>query len=86
MTDLLFVTEAEEVTSANRSYRYHKMTTMYMNRLTIDLADNTEILGQVSLPFVFCSHADYDKKIDQKQQSKQYSDKEGFDFITICEK
>ena len=88
MTDLLFVTEAEKVTSINYNYRYHKMTTMYMNRLTIDLADNTEIIGHISLPFVFHSYAAYDKNIYQKreQQSKQYSEKKRFFRMlhTVC--
>ena len=74
MTDLLFVTEEEEVTVFNYNYRYKKMTTMYMNRLTIDINDNTEIIGNISMPNVFDTH-----KADRwKQDYGDYSDKKGF--------
>ena len=76
MTDLLFVTEAdEEVTVFNYNYRFKKMTTMYMNRLSIDINDNTEIIGNISMPNVFDSHTKADR---WKQDYEGYSDKKGF--------
>ena len=74
MTDLLFVTETEEVTVFNYNYRYNKITTMYMNRLTIDIDDKTEIIGNFSLPYVF----EQDKGDCWKQDIQHYSDKKGF--------
>ena len=77
MIDLLFVTEAdEEVTVFNYNNRYNKMTTMYMNRLTIDIEDNSEIIGNIFMPNVF--HYDHQKGMDWDQGTKDYSEKYGF--------
>ena len=77
MTDLLFVTEAEdEVTVFNYNFRYNKMTTMYMNRLTIDIEDNSEIIGNILMPNVF--HFDHQKGMDWDEGTKDYSEKYGF--------
>ena len=80
MTDLLFVTEAEEeVTVFNYNYRYNKMTTKYMNKLTIDIEDNSEILGNIFMPNVF--HFDHGKGMDWKQGTKDYSEKFGCKYF-----
>ena len=77
MTDLLFVTEEEdEITVLNHNYRYNKMTSLYMNKLTIDIEDNSEIIGNIFMPNVF--HFDHNKGLDWKQGSKNYSEKDGF--------
>ena len=78
MTDLLFVTETEKVTALNHNYRYQRITTMYMNKLTIDITDNTEIIGNIYLPFEFYPYRAHNKNIDREKQSKQYSNKKRF--------
>ena len=78
MTDLLFVTEEDtsrEDQMLNHNNRYRNMTTLYMNRLTIDLADKTEIVGSISMPNVF--HFDFHKGVDWKQASQEYGNKKG---------
>ena len=84
MTDLLFVTEAEdEVTVFNYNFRYNKMTTMYMNRLTIDIEDNSEIIGNIFMPNVF--HFDHNKGLDWKQGFENYSVKCGSEIFKDSE-
>ena len=48
MTDLLFTSEPE-ITYINQNTSYGKMKTMYMNKLTIDVDDDTEIIGNISV-------------------------------------
>ena len=76
MTDLLFVTEEEdEITVFNHNYRYNKMTSLYMNKLTIDIEDNSEIIGNIFMPNVF--HFDHHKGSDWKKGPHDYSEKDG---------
>ena len=87
MTDLLFVTEEDtsrEDQMLNHNNRYRNMTTLYMNRLTIDLADKTEIVGSISMPNVF--HFDFHKCIDWKQASQEYGNKKGSKSFLISNK
>ena len=59
------------------------MTTMYMNKLTIDIEDNSEIIGNIFMSNVF--HFDHHKGLDWKQGSKDYSKKCGFElFLVTC--
>ena len=87
MTDLLFVTEeytTEKDQMLNHNNRYRNMTTLYMNRLTIDLADKTEIVGNISMPNVF--HFGVHKGVDWEQASQEYGNKKGSKSFLILNK
>lgn len=79
MFDLLFVTEPELAGG-----KYHRMTALYMNRLTINEEDDNEIIGNIKLPALpkYDGQSDSDSSdIDSLTEENLFPDDNSFSVL-----